>query len=275
MTCWRRAPKRFWMPFIKIMANTGANWLAGKRVLVTRPAAQANGLIEAVESRGGIAIACPAVAIEPLPENPVNKQKIIDFDQYDGVIVVSRNAAQMALDWLDQYWPQLPAHQQWFVVGEGTARCLRAAGIEPLVPAAGFNSEALLEFDELQQLQQRRFLIFKGEGGRELLTQQLTRRGATVDWLELYQRVTVNYTEQQLAELFANGNPDALVATSAGILSAMDSQLANALPKRHELPLVVVSERIAEHAKQLGYRHVLTSPSPADESIVTTLNVIG
>ena len=55
----------------------------------------------------------------------------------------------------------------------------------------------------------------------------------------------------------------------------MDSQLADVLPSRLELPLVVVSQRIAEIAAQLGYRHVLTSSSPADESIVATLNVIG
>lgn len=275
MICCHRVLKLFWMRFIKTMANTDDNWLAGKRVLVTRPAAQANGLIQAVESQGGIAIVCPAVAIEPLPETPSNKQKVIDFDQYDDVIVVSRNAAQMALAWLDQYWPQLPAHVQWLVVGEGTANCLRAAGIEPLVPASGFNSEALLEFEELQQLDQKRFLIFKGEGGRELLAQQLTERGAKVDTLELYQRVTVSYSEAQLKKLFSDGAPDALVATSAGILTAMDSQLADVLPERLELPLVVVSQRIAEIAAQLGYRHVLTSPSPADESIVETLNVIG
>ncbi len=275
MICCRRGLRPFLTLFTKTMASHQSGWLAGKRVLVTRPAAQAGGLIRAVENQGGIAIACPMVAIEPLPEKPTSKQKIINFDQYDGVIVVSRNAAQMALDWLDQYWPQLPAHQQWFVVGEGTANCLRNAGIEPLVPTSGFNSEALLEFEQLQQLEQQRFLIFKGEGGRELLTQQLENRGAVVDWLELYRRVTVNYTDTQLSGLFSHGGPDALVATSSGILTAMDSQLADALPMRLELPLVVVSQRIAEIAKQLGYRHVFTSPSPADDSIVATLNVIG
>lgn len=257
------------------MADSGRHWLAGKRVFVTRPAAQASGLIKAIENQCGLAIACPALAIEPLPENPANKQKIIDLDQYDGVFVVSRNAAQMGLAWVDKYWPQLPAHLQWFAVGKSTASCLQAEGIKPRVPASGFNSEALLALEELQQLEQRRFLILKGEGGRELLEQQLAERGARVDTLPLYRRVVVNYSQTQFKQLFSAGVPDALVATSVDVLQAMESQLSCALPERLKLPLVVASERIAEAAEQLGYRHVLTASSAADDSIVATLNVIG
>jgi len=257
------------------MANNCHHWLQGKRVLVTRPAAQANGLIKAISVLGGIAIPCPALAIEELPENAANKQKIIDLDRYDALIVVSRNAAQMGLAWMADYWPQLPVHLRWFAVGKSTAACLESEGISPTVPAACFNSEALLALPELQLLSNQRILILKGEGGRELLEQRLAERGAIVDTLPLYRRAAVTYSSEQLQQLFAEGPPDALIATSVDVLRAMDFLLESALISRFELPLLVASERISDAACQLGYRHVITSSSAADDSIVTALNVIG
>jgi len=257
------------------MASSGSHWLRGKRVLVTRPVAQANGLIKAVEAQGGVAIPCPVLAIEALPENASNKQKILDLDRYDALIVVSRNAAQMGLAWIENYWPQLPAHLRWFAVGKSTAACLESEGVRPRVPAAGFNSEALLTLPELQGLNNQRILILKGEGGRELLEQKLVERGANVDALPLYQRVAEKCSPEKLEKLFAEGFPDALIATSVDVLSAMDALLEPALENRFELPLVVASERIADAACQLGYRHVITSSGAADDSIVSALNVIG
>jgi len=257
------------------MADSGSHWLLGKRVLVTRPVAQAKGLIKAIEAQAGVAIACPALVIEPLPETAANKQKIIDLDRYDALIVISRNAAQMGLSRIENYWPQLPAHLRWFAVGKSTAACLASEGIAVRVPAVGFNSEALLELPELQQLSDQRILILKGEGGRELLEQHLAERGATVETLALYQRVAVSYSKSQLQTLFANGKPDALIATSVDVLKAMDKLLTAVLADRFALPLVVASERISDAARQLGYRRIITSPSAADDSIVMTLNVIG
>jgi len=257
------------------MADSGNHWLRGKRVLVTRPAAQANGLINALEAQGGVAIPCPALVIEASPENASNKQKILDLDRYDALIVVSRNAAQMGLTWIEDYWPQLPTHLRWFAVGKSTAACLESNGISPIVPASGFNSEALLELPELQDLNNQRILILKGEGGRELLEQRLAERGASVDALPLYQRVAEKYSAEQLERLFAEAPPDALIATSVDVLKAMDTLLDPALENRFELPLVVASERIADAACQLGYCHVITSSGAADGSIVSALNVIG
>jgi len=257
------------------MADSDGHWLAGNRVLVTRPVAQAKGLIKAIEAQAGVAIPCPVLAIEVLPETAANKQKIIDLDRYDALIVISRNAAQMGLARIENYWPQLPAHLRWFAVGKSTAACLESEGISPHVPVAGFNSEALLELPELQQLSGRRILILKGEGGRELLENSLSERGAAVETLALYQRAAVSYSKPQLQTLFADGKPDALIATSVDVLKAMDKLLIPTLENRFELPLVVASERISDAAKQLGYRRIITSPSAADDSIVMTLNVIG
>ena len=208
------------------------------------------------------------LVIERLSETESGKQKVLNLDHYDDLMVVSRNAAQLGLAWMDRYWPQLPVHLRWFAVGKSTAACLEDAGIAPLVPAAGFNSEALLQLPALQQLTGRRILILKGEGGRELLEQTFAERGAQVDSLALYRRVARHYSFDQLQALFVEGIPDALIATSGDVLKAMDALIKPCLNTRFELPLVVASERIAEAAKGLGYRQIIISEGAAGDSIV-------
>ena len=257
------------------MADSSDGWLKGKRVLVTRPEGQAQGLITVIQTQGGEAVRCPVLTIEPSAETESAKQKIIKLDHYDDLIFISSNAVELGLDRIDRYWPQLPGHLRWFAVGKSTAACLEEEGIKAIVPAEGFNSEALLQLSDLQQLAGRRLLILKGEGGRELLEQCFSGRGAQVDTLALYRRVAVSYCSEQLQALFAGGLPDALIATSVDVLTALDTLLQPCLTNRLELPLVVASERISAVAKGLGYRQIITSNGASDESIVKALNVIG
>ncbi|MEZ5523536.1 MAG: uroporphyrinogen-III synthase [Pseudomonadales bacterium] len=254
------------------MANN--RWLQGKRVLVTRPAAQAEGLVSAIEAQGGIAVTLPVIGIEALAENAERKQKVINLDHYDEIILTSPNAVQLGLEAIDPYWPQLPPHLRWFAVGKATACLLEQHGIKALAPASGFNSEALLALPDLAQPAGHRVAIIKGEGGRELMAETLRQRGAQVDSLYFYRRCPISYSQAELAQRLAVA-PDALTATSVDILCALDELLGECLPARAELPLVVASERIAEAAKAMGYQQIFTADSASDQSIVATLNVIG
>jgi len=251
------------------------NWLQGKRILVTRPERQADSLVAAIKAQGGEAIRCPALTIAVSDVTESAKKKIINLDQYDELVFISTNAVRFGLELIADYWPQLPAHLRFFAVGKSTAACLEAESVRVIVPATGFNSEALLQLPELQQLSHRRVLIFKGEGGRELLAQCFAERGAQVESLALYRREAVNYSAERLQSLLGTALPDALIATSVDLLTALDSLLKPCLVKRFELPLVVASGRIASAAKDLGYMQIITSNGAADESIVKALNVIG
>ena len=80
---------------------------------------------------------------------------------------------------------------QWFSVGAATAQILADHGLDVSYPAAGDDSEALLELPQLREAIARpdaRVLIMRGEGGRELLAERLREQGASVDYLELYRR---------------------------------------------------------------------------------------
>ena len=57
------------------------------RVIVTRPQAQAEPLLNALRVQGFEPVACPVIAIEPIDDGP------IDVTGYEWVIVTSANGA--------------------------------------------------------------------------------------------------------------------------------------------------------------------------------------
>jgi uroporphyrinogen III methyltransferase/synthase len=87
------------------------------KVIVTRPAAQAAPLVEALERLGHEPVLCPVLAIEPLGDGPV------DTTGYDWLVITSANgAAELAR----RHAGRLP---RVAAIGPGTAEALAAHGI--------------------------------------------------------------------------------------------------------------------------------------------------
>ena len=62
-------------------------------------------------------------------------------------------------------------------------------GIHDVIsPPLRFDSEALLELPQLTDVNGRRVIIFRGDGGRELLGETLAARGASVEYVSCYRR---------------------------------------------------------------------------------------
>jgi len=162
--------------------------LAGLHILNTRPAHQAAELSAALRAAGARVSELPLIAIMPLPLAADDERLLLDLDRYDGVFFVSANAARLGLDAIAGVWPQWPHRLPAYAVGQHTARVLEAAAITATVPDQA-DSEGLLALPALADVAGRRFLLCRGDTGRELLVDTLRARGARVDVLALYRRV--------------------------------------------------------------------------------------
>lgn len=229
--------------------------LHGLGVLVTRPAHQADALCRLIEQAGGRAIRFPVLAIAPPHDPAAPLATVARLAQYDLAIFVSPNAVEYGLDLIAAHGG-LPTGLRLAVVGEGSARALRARlGRGPdLQPTERYDSEGLLALPELQQVAGRRVVIFRGDGGRELLGQALRARGATVDYAEVYRRERPNVDARALATQLAAGVVDIVTVTSSeGLRNLLELAGADNVVRLRQLPLVVVSERTAALAEALGF----------------------
>ncbi len=242
--------------------------LIGLRIAVTRPAGQCAHLVERIRAAGGEAIALPLLEIAP-PATPVRPDDLErQFRAADVIIFISPNAVRMAQQILPAAdWPR---GARLACVGHGTARALREAGFRDLlVPNEGADSEALLALTEMREVRGRHILIVRGEGGRTLLANTLTQRGARVDHAVVYRRRPL---PPDLAALRRMGAVTFVVTSSEAlqvlVAAAHTPDDADWLRAR---AFVFGHPRIAETGRALGLLHGIIVESPADDALFAAL----
>lgn len=246
--------------------------LRGVGVLVTRPAHQAESLCDQLVAAGATPVRFPVLEIQPTRDPSAASALLSRLDESDIVIFVSANAVRFALEY-PGVGASLAAAGRVAAVGRRTADALRERGVQvDIVPAGRQDSEALLAHDGLQAVGGRRVVIVRGEGGREHLAETLHERGARVEYAELYRRVRPVVDTAALMTRWRGGDIDVAVVTSAEALANLYEMIA---VEHRELllrtPLVVMSERIAERGRELGFREVLVVPEASDAGLVSAI----
>lgn len=233
--------------------------LAGRTVLVTRPAHQAATLVEGVRLAGGSAFEFPALAIEAVALAQLTAP-LAQLAAADIAIFASPNAAELGIA-ATRAGGRLPLEATVFAVGPGTARALQAQGVEQVITPAGQDSEALLALPQLQAVAGKRIVIVRGVGGRTLLADTLRARGAQVDFMECYRRTRPEADATTLLARWRSGGIDAVTVASAETLHNLAALLGEpGAALLAATPLFAPHENIAEAARRFGIAQVIATP---------------
>lgn len=242
--------------------------LANLGILVTRPVQQAAHLAELIRQAGGKPILFPTLEIVDIPDlKPLNA--VIDrLDQFDLAIFISPNAVHKALN-LIRARRDLPPRLKIAAIGKGSRKALQQFGVQDIiVPIQRFDSEALLERPELQDIKGQQIVIFRGDGGRELLGDILVQRGAQLEYVECYRRQKPQADNNALRYLWARNELNAITVTSAEALHNL-YDIAGKLCQQwfKKTPVFVPHERIAQTARALGLEEVFITEA-GDEGML-------
>lgn len=239
--------------------------LQGLRVLVTRPALQADALCQMLAARGAEVRRLPLQSIEPVrPATSVARALAAARDARFWIFT-SVNAVRFAALVDQGVWPQTIA------VGRATADALERAGHLPLVPSDTYSSEGVLQMPELATVAGAQIAIVTGEDGLKLMHETLSARGAAVQRIAVYRRVALPLAAPALDA--ALQDCDAALLTSGEALAHL---LASVTPAQNErlraLQLVVPSQRVVEELSGLALPRAPLVPDPvADEAYVRCL----
>ncbi|SDY65217.1 uroporphyrinogen-III synthase [Pseudomonas sp. NFIX28] len=243
------------------------------RVLLTRPTDESVLLAETLGEAGVFSSSLPLLEIAALPLGETQRARMLELQLYCAVIVVSKPAARMAVQLLEQFWPRPPS-QRWFSVGAATAQILADHGLLVFFPEQGDDSEALLELPQLREAIARpdpRVLIVRGQGGRELLAERLRGQGASVDYLELYRRDLPHYADGVLMQRIQAERLNGLVVSSGQGFEHLQRLAGEAWPQVARLPLFVPSPRVAEMARAAGADKVVDCRGASAAALLTAL----
>jgi uroporphyrinogen-III synthase len=194
------------------------------------------------------------------------------LEQFDLAIFISPNAVNKAMNRIlaVRTWPQ---GLRCAAVGKGSGKELARFGVEGvLVPQGRFDSEALLALPELRDVTGKRVVIFRGESGRELLGDELIRRGAELAMVECYRRgKPVDGDAGLLLKQWVRGEINAITVTSGESMRNL-FDLVGELGQQwlKKTPVFAFHENIAEVARELGVEQVYVTPA-GDEGLLSGL----
>jgi uroporphyrinogen-III synthase len=231
--------------------------LTGEIILNTRPIHQQEELSLRLSSRGASVVSLASIEIAEAETSEFLNNLETHLPRYDILLFVSRNAVSGFLGFLGDL--KLSTTQIIGVIGEGTYRSVKSAAAlchQPIIEAFPYNSEGLLAAEALQSVNNKKILIIRGQQGRNLLGDELRRRGGRVDYCEVYQRRAPSDTAEKLAQVCSDKFPTIAVFTSneglQNIFKAVDADQRNQLL---QIPWLLISERMRESSINLGHNN--------------------
>ena len=241
---------------------------------VTRPSPSGEQLVSRLRALGRVAYHAPLIDFAPGSDLPQLPQALQQLSAGDLVFVLSQHSVNYADSVIGRAGLSWPAHLTYYAIGRTTGLALHCVSSLPVeYPREREISETLLLLPALQKLAGKRALILRGNGGRELLGTTLSERGADVSYYECYQRSPVHYDGSEQSAHWQRAGVDTLVVTSGEMLQ----QLYTLVPDYYRSSWllrcrpVVVSERPATLARDLGWRTIRVADNADNDALIRAL----
>jgi uroporphyrinogen-III synthase len=170
-----------------------------KRILVTRPRAQADLLVEVLRSAGFEPIYFPVIEIRSVEDHSELDQALKQINQYDWVVFTSVNGVEAVFDRLENFSSLPPVA----AIGPKTAAALKARGVSPEFVPEEYVAEAILP--GLGNLRGKRVLLPRAEIARKALPEAIIKAGGMAHEIAVYKTLP------------AQPDPEGLAALKAGV----------------------------------------------------------
>ncbi len=228
--------------------------LAGHRIAVTRPQAQAGVLIDGLRELGAEPLSLPTIRIAD-PSDPGPLRRALDeLARYDWIVFTSVNG-------VDRFWrelqaagrsPSLPEAMRVAAIGPATAEALGQHGVSPQVVPDEYVAEAVA--DALiagAAVAGSRVLLPRAAGSRQVLPQRLRAAGAEVDEVVAYESVANPRGITALSDAIGEGRIDMVTFTAASTVRCYVDEAGSDLGSAR---VAVIGPITAAAARSAGLR---------------------
>jgi uroporphyrinogen III methyltransferase/synthase len=197
--------------------------LAGRRVVVTRPVAQAAALTRRLEALGAEVVAVPTIRLEPPEDWRPLDEAIGRLGDFAWVLFTSGNgveafAARLAAAGLD---PRALAGMRLGAIGPGTAEALAWTGRTPDLVPGEYRAEALLDALLARVRPGTAVLLVRAAEAREVLPRGLAAHGIPITVVPAYRTRPALDGGPALVQLLEAGRVDAITFTSSSTVHGL------------------------------------------------------
>jgi uroporphyrinogen III methyltransferase/synthase len=251
--------------------------LSGKTIAITRPAAQADAVMERLRALGAIPISTPTIAIVPPEDFSRLDAAVRNLSSYDWLLVTSVNGVRVVLERLDALGVDRSTLGSIKIgaIGPATARALQAGGGSAAFVPTTYTAEGILA--EIGPVSGQRLLLPRAELARPTLAAGLRRLGGQVDEITAY-RTVPGPGINELTSLLRAGRLDAVTFTSSSTVRFLYEGLLETSGTGSDMPAMLAHAAVicigpvtAAAATALGLRVDVVADSYTIDGLVAAI----
>jgi hydroxymethylbilane synthase len=245
-----------------------------QRVLVTRPAEQADDLVSALQRAGLDPVTVPTIEVEIDPPRSDLDAAASLLHTYRWVAVTSSNGARAILTAAERVRTELGA-PKWAAIASSTKRVLEREGIDVAFQPSRPTSASLAA--ELPVVPGDRVLVLQGDLAGDRPAAALRTRGAMVDDVIAYRtREAPERSRPLLRAAAADGPIAGVIFTSGSTVHGLVSLGRAESIEVRAMPAVCIGPETADEARTAGFRVIAVSPTPDPKALAaTTADALG
>ena len=240
-----------------------------RRILITRPRAQADDFADKLRSAGFEPVYFPVIEIKPVENNLALERALAKLNCYEWIVFTSANAVEIVFD-------QFPASNwneevKFAAIGPKTAAALKARNISPDFVPEEYVAEAILP--GLGDLVGKWVLLPRAEIARKELPEAIFRAGGVPHEITVYKTLPVQ------------PDLDGLTALKSGVdvvtfASASSVENFAAIVRKNRLdplnlpndPLIACIGPITEQAaRDEGFQNIVTAKEYTTEGLIEAI----
>ncbi len=247
------------------------SYMVYTHALVSRPRPQGDELAGWLEAAHLEPVHLPVFRFEAVDE-PVSGDRAWRESSSRLLVFTSPRAVHFGL-------PALEGRMLWgsrlASIGPATTRALSGAGLDCLqAPGPDFDSEALLDFIQ-DTLEPGAALLLTAPGGREALRKGLVARGWAVREVPVYRRLLLDPEPKEVGRLEAAERVLSVWTSGTALEHLMERLSDKARRLVRQGTAIVISERLADLAREQGIGDVQVTEGPGNGDILKCFHLLG
>ncbi|MCW5196732.1 uroporphyrinogen-III synthase [Buchnera aphidicola (Pemphigus obesinymphae)] len=243
-------------------------------ILITRPLPDGKKLVSMLHAVGIKSYFLSLIKFRPGVELKKLLNKINKLKNKDMIFSLSKQAIYYANVYLNKNNITWPSFVKYYAIGPKTGSILhKYSGHNIVYPEKKYNTEKLISLLNIKEIRNKSAIILQNKYGRTLLQERLINYGVKVNKIECYEIIFNKIDHVKIGKKLKENNIKTLVITSGLILKQFYKIILISEKNKWILncKIIVVSNRLANLAFQLGWNNIKIIHDISNEKIFNTL----
>lgn len=247
--------------------------LSGKRILVTRARHQASVLSKLLSEHGAQPVELPAIDIQRVPDTRELDCAISHLAQYQWIVFTSVNGVEAFFERLHGSKLDSRALNSLKIgaIGPATAKALEQKGIVPDYCPDVYTIEGLIAGLTSQDITGQRFLLPRANIADKTLSKGITRLGAEVHEVAVYETASAAGTTSRAREILSSGQIDVITFTSSSTASNFVAAFGDGGAALNNAKVACIGPKTAETATRAGLKVDIVASEHTIPGLVTAI----